>query len=62
MPRMVCRVVCGRLEVIATFWPTRALVNVDLPTLGLPTRQANPARNGLAAAAVTANQPPAAHH
>ena len=44
MPRMVCRVVCGLLEVIATFWPTSALVSVDLPAFGRPTRQANPAR------------------
>src|SRR6478735_366608 len=29
---------------MATFWPTRALVSVDLPALGRPTRQANPAR------------------
>ena len=43
-PRIVCRVVCGFELVIATFWPTRALVSVDLPALGRPTRQANPAR------------------
>ena len=41
---MVCRVVCGLLEVIATLCPTSALVSVDLPALGRPTRQANPAR------------------
>src|SRR5699024_8137391 len=29
---------------IATFSPTSALVNVDLPTLGRPTRATNPAR------------------
>ena len=46
MPRTVCRVVCGRLEVIATFWPTRAFVRVDLPALGRPTKQAKPARCG----------------
>jgi hypothetical protein len=40
---MVCRVVCGLLEVMVTFWPTIALVSVDLPALGRPTRQANPA-------------------
>src|SRR3954453_21056019 len=44
MPRMVCRVVCGLDDVMATFWPTRALVRVDLPAFGRPTRQANPAR------------------
>ena len=44
MPRIVCRVVCGFELVIATFCPTRALVSVDLPALGRPTRQANPAR------------------
>lgn len=46
MPRTVWRVVCGRLEVIATFWPTRAFVRVDLPALGRPTKQAKPARWG----------------
>ena len=44
MPRIVCRVVSGFDEVMATFCPTRALVSVDLPALGRPTRQANPAR------------------
>src|SRR6478609_7922625 len=44
MPRMVCRVVCGLAEVMATFFPTNALVRVDLPALGLPTRTENPAR------------------
>ncbi len=43
MPRMVCRVVCGLLEVMATFCPTSALVSVDLPALGRPTRHAKPA-------------------
>jgi hypothetical protein len=37
-------VVCGLEEVIATLVPTRAFINVDLPTFGLPTKQANPAR------------------
>ena len=41
---MVWRVVCGLAEVMATFWPTRALVRVDLPALGRPTSTANPAR------------------
>ena len=31
-------------EVMATFCPTRALVSVDLPTLGRPTNETNPAR------------------
>ena len=47
MPRTVCRVVCGRFEVIATFCPTRAFVRVDLPALGRPTKQAKPARCGV---------------
>ena len=42
MPRITRRVVCGRSLVIATFAPTSALVRVDLPTLGRPTRHANP--------------------
>jgi len=37
-------VVCGFDEVIATFSPTSALVRVDLPTLGRPTKETNPAR------------------
>ncbi len=44
MPRTVCLVVCGRLEVMATFVPTNALVSVDLPVLGRPTKQTNPDR------------------
>ena len=44
MPRIAWRVVCGLLDVIATLSPTRALVSVDLPALGRPTRQAKPAR------------------
>jgi hypothetical protein len=47
MPRMVCRVVCGRFEVIATLVPTSALVSVDLPVFGLPTKHTNPERNSL---------------
>ena len=41
---MACRVVCGRLEVIATFCPISAFVSVDLPALGRPTKQAKPER------------------
>ena len=44
MPRMACRVVCGRLDVIAIFEPISALVSVDLPALGRPTKQAKPDR------------------
>ena len=44
MPRTVCRVVCGRPEVIAILAPTSAFVSVDLPALGRPTKQAKPAR------------------
>src|SRR4051812_40035374 len=45
MPRIAWRVVWGRDEVIATFVPTSAFVSVDLPTLGRPTKHANPDRN-----------------
>src|SRR6266496_3482544 len=48
IPRMACRVVCGLLDVIATLVPTSALVSVDLPALGRPTKQANPERWTLA--------------
>src|SRR5699024_1060168 len=44
MPRIARRVVCGLVDVIATFSPTRALVSVDLPTLGRPTRATKPER------------------
>jgi hypothetical protein len=44
---MVCRVVCGRLEVIATFEPTSALVKVDFPVFGRPTKQTKPERNSV---------------
>ncbi|GAA3103213.1 hypothetical protein GCM10020254_56190 [Streptomyces goshikiensis] len=46
MPRTVWRVVWGRLEVIATLVPTSALVRVDFPALGRPTKHAKPARCG----------------
>jgi hypothetical protein len=45
MPRIARLVVCGRLLVIATLLPTSAFINVDLPTFGLPTKQANPDLN-----------------
>ena len=36
MAQIRLRVVWGLLETMATFSPTRALVRVDLPTLGRP--------------------------
>ena len=47
MPRIVCLVVCGRLDVIATFEPTSALVKVDFPVFGRPTKQTKPERNSV---------------
>ena len=41
-PRTSVRVVCGAVAVMLTFMPRMALSSVDLPTLGLPTRVANP--------------------
>ena len=46
MPRTACRVVCGLEEAMTIFLPTSALVRVDLPAFGLPTRQAKPDRKG----------------
>src|SRR5579863_7029342 len=43
-PRIARLVVCGRSEVIATFVPTIAFVNVDLPTFGRPATATKPAR------------------
>src|ERR1700756_5997871 len=63
MPRITRLVVCGRLLVIATLAPTRALVRVDLPTFGRPTRHAKPDLKtgsrgaGLAAAPVPRARP-----
>src|SRR3954453_6825428 len=48
MPRTTVRVVCGLEEVITTLEPTIALVSVDFPALGRPTKQANPLRNASA--------------
>ena len=45
MPRIVWRVVCGREDVIAILLPTSALVSVDLPVLGRPTKHTKPERN-----------------
>src|SRR5271168_1797207 len=44
---MVCRVVCGRFEVIATLLPTSALVSVDLPVFGRPTKHTKPEWNSV---------------
>ncbi len=44
MPRIVWRVVCGLLDVMATFVPTSAFVSVDFPAFGRPTKHANPER------------------
>ena len=45
IPRTARRVVCGRSEMIATFWPTIALTSVDLPTLGRPASPTKPERD-----------------
>src|SRR5262249_12098174 len=50
IPRMRCRVVCGRLEVMLIRAPTRPLISVDLPTLGRPTTATSPQRKSSAAA------------
>ena len=44
MPRTTLRVVCGLDDVMTIFWPTSALVSVDLPALGRPTNDAKPLR------------------
>ncbi len=44
MPRIARRVVCGRIETIATWLPTIALTSVDLPTLGRPASPMKPER------------------
>src|SRR3990170_585704 len=45
MPIWLRRVVCGFGETAATGWPSSAFIRVDLPTLGLPTTETNPALN-----------------
>jgi hypothetical protein len=45
MPVMRWRVVCALRDVMLTFWPTRAFINVDLPTFGRPTMATMPQRN-----------------
>src|SRR5580692_7524649 len=47
MPWIRLRVVCGLGEMIASFSPTRALSNVDLPALGRPRMQTKPERKGI---------------
>jgi hypothetical protein len=42
IPVMRWRVVWALREVMLIFWPTKALSNVDLPTLGLPTMATRP--------------------
>src|SRR5271157_5741907 len=44
---MEVRVVCGLSATIATFRPTNAFSNVDLPALGRPTKETNPDLNFL---------------
>ena len=44
MPRSSVRVVCTLCETIATLVPTRALISVDLPTLGAPISATKPQR------------------
>ena len=44
MPSRRWRVVCGRGETMLTLAPTRALISVDLPTLGRPMTAMVPAR------------------
>ena len=44
MPRTACRVVCGLSLVMTILLPTRALVRVDLPAFGRPTKHAKPDR------------------
>ena len=41
---MRVRVVCGLFETIEIFCPQMAFNNVDLPTLGRPTKVTNPLR------------------
>src|SRR6266487_3906786 len=45
IPRTARRVVCGLALVMTILLPTRALVSVDLPAFGRPTKQQNPERN-----------------
>ncbi len=47
MPRMLCRVVCGRREVMLSFCPRSALSSVDLPDVGPPHERDRPAAERL---------------
>ncbi len=49
MPRTGARVVCTLRDTIDTFEPTRALISVDLPALGMPISAAKPQRVGASA-------------
>src|SRR5712691_11445345 len=51
MPVIRLRVVCGRGETIASFWPTRRFRRVDLPVFGRPMSETNPARVNVAGSA-----------
>jgi hypothetical protein len=42
MPRRLARVVCALRDTPATFDPTSALINVDLPALGAPSSATKP--------------------
>ena len=60
MPRIACRVVCGRDDVIAIFEPISALVSVDLPAFGAakPTKarpKPDPGSSGIAAVSAHAS-------
>ena len=44
IPRIALRVVCGRLDVIATLLSRIWFSSVDFPTFGRPTMQTNPDR------------------
>src|SRR5262249_2933904 len=61
MPRNDARVVCTLCETIATLAPTRALISVDLPTLGAPISAMKPQRVGSAIEAVRLDAGPGQH-
>jgi hypothetical protein len=43
-PRIALRVVCGRSEMIETFFRKSWFIRVDFPTFGRPTSETNPER------------------
>src|SRR5574340_650415 len=55
MPSWRLRVVCGRGETAAIFWPKRLLISVDLPTLGLPMTATKPERNSATSSRCTSS-------